>query len=297
MALPTQQIFAQPSVGAQLAVLNLNVTPRVLQSGDIVAVDARVANRGDVPVYGLQLSLAIAETGVPLRRWVPLEQNPPGPIEELGPGEEVSFSGKLRVEGNGWYRVGMVASAANLQLAPQGQRVRVIEPSSALIQALGVLLVYLLILGAAAGSARVLLRSKGDAAARFRPSWLVIIAGLVLMVVVPIVLGLYWSSAAREYGFAFMPGWVYPLPFGGLASFLVGWLVSWSGLRPQASALRGALLGAILYFGLGLMWVIAFNVILSGSVLGSLHLVTLFLATMWPLQVAQVLGLFGLSMG
>ena len=130
---------------------------------------------------------------------------------------------------------------------------------------------------------------------RLQPSWSMILTGAVVAIVVPTALGLLWAWAVGVYGFAFAPVWVYWLPYGGLAAFVIGWHVGWSGLRPHESMLRGALLGVILYFGVGLLWVFAFNVSRGAPVLGLIHGGTLLLAAIWPLQIAQMLGLFGLT--
>jgi len=71
-----------------------------------------------------------------------------------------------------------------------------------------------------------------------------------------------------------------------------------AGLRPRASAGRGLALGAAVYMLVGVAWVIGFNVSLGsdiGTILRELPTPAgLAIVLMWPLQMAQALGLFGL---
>jgi len=83
------------------------------------------------------------------------------------------------------------------------------------------------------------------------------------------------------------------LAFGGVALFALGWLLVGVGLWGR----RGLLAAAVAYWLVGLVWVVAFNLSVGSAPTSLLHPVILLAALMWPLLVAQVLGLFGLSIG
>ncbi len=81
------------------------------------------------------------------------------------------------------------------------------------------------------------------------------------------------------------------LAFGGVTLFALGWLLVGAGLWGK----RGVLAAAGVYWLVGVVWAVAFNLSPGTPPMRLLHPVVLLLALMWPLQVAQVLGLFGLS--
>ncbi|MDO9066231.1 MAG: hypothetical protein Q7U96_04010, partial [Chloroflexota bacterium] len=89
------------------------------------------------------------------------------------------------------------------------------------------------------------------------------------------------------------------MPIAATAVFAGGWLLAGMGLRPRGSMLRGASLAALLYVFVGAMWVVTFNVgILGNSAtdLAQQPVGLVMLVLMWPLQIAQVLGFFGLAL-
>jgi len=87
------------------------------------------------------------------------------------------------------------------------------------------------------------------------------------------------------------------LGFGGVALFALGWLLvgaslwRWRG----GSSVVGGLVAAGVYWLTGLVWVSAFNLSLGIPATRLLHPTILLFAFLWPLQVAQALGFFGLS--
>ncbi len=83
---------------------------------------------------------------------------------------------------------------------------------------------------------------------------------------------------------------------------MLGWVLVGTGLRPRGKAWLGTALSAVRYIWLGLIWVLFFNAVVLGTSMTGLleprNLPTgLLIASIWPLQVAQVLGLFHLSLG
>ena len=85
------------------------------------------------------------------------------------------------------------------------------------------------------------------------------------------------------------------LPLGGVVAFVAGWALIGAGLRPRRSTRGGLFLAAVLYFLVGLAWVIAYNVSLGARVTDIIGVGMLPFALVWPLQVAQAFGLFGLQ--
>ena len=90
------------------------------------------------------------------------------------------------------------------------------------------------------------------------------------------------------------------VPDSAIILFAAGWLLTGATLRPAGSVLSGLALAALLYVAVGVAWVLAFNLHL-GAPLGQLlpdllSPTALRIILIWPLQVAQVLGIFGLGM-
>ncbi len=126
------------------------------------------------------------------------------------------------------------------------------------------------------------------------PSWPLIWAGVLLMILGPTVL---WSLLPGYVTSGRATGWISSaVSFGGVGFFASGWILIGSGLRPRGSMRRGALFAVVVYLLVGLAWVVAFNTSL-GATVGQLVLNPgiLLIALFWPLQIAQLLGLFGLQ--
>ena len=124
---------------------------------------------------------------------------------------------------------------------------------------------------------------------------LVALAGAVgFMVLAPVLLLVLVPSGLTD------PGPKPLVPDIAVSLFAAGWLLTGATLRPAGSVLCGLVLAALLYIGAGVAWVLAFNLHL-GAPLGQL-LPDLLSPTarriilLWPLQVAQVLDIFGLGL-
>jgi hypothetical protein len=152
----------------------------------------------------------------------------------------------------------------------------------AALQLLSALVLFLVV--AAAGT--LLVQSifrPADAAPALAPSRAIVAAGLVLALLAPSLHAL----VARP------PPW---LPPAALLLFVLGWLLTCVGLRPRRQPDRGLVLGLLTYEAAGLLWIALFNLTRGAPLSGILHPIALFFALYWPLQVAQIVGLFGLSM-
>lgn len=223
---PAAVAFSQGSVGQPaLGVRDLHVSPAVLWSGSTVRVEAVVVNHGNAEAQDLRLGVAVAEAGVLGKRWFPLHRSPADPVARLGPGESVRFSATARLEGDGWFRVGVAGAAANAVLTPAGRRVRVVEPGATSTQAGMVFAVYAVLLSVATAIGWFLFRSPGGTPAVI-PDWRLVSSGIGLMVVGP---GVLWSIrqslVTQAGGVAFAPPsallW---LPPAGAALFAIGWI-------------------------------------------------------------------------
>ncbi|MDP9372472.1 MAG: hypothetical protein M3Q71_09080 [Chloroflexota bacterium] len=288
-------IPAQPPT---LTLQQLQVAPTVLRAGNSVSVEAVVANHGQAPVHDLRLGLAVTSGGPSSRKWIPLEQHPDGPIAALAPGEEVQFRGKVRLEADGWFQVGIAARAADAALAPQGQKVHVLEPGQSLAQVGMLFATYTILLGTLSAAAWRLLLPRGSAP-RLVPDrrWLGI--GLSLMVCGPTLLWFARSRIIRGAGgVGFAPAWAFvELALAGVALFAAGWILTGAGLGPRGRVWSGALLALIAYLAVGLAWVILFNASLGMPPPVALQKPGTLSATLtWPLQVAQAVGWIDLGL-
>jgi len=125
---------------------------------------------------------------------------------------------------------------------------------------------------------------------------------LVTAGVIPLLVGpltswsLRYALVQHAGSVASAPDWALLwLPFTGVATVAGGWLTIGAGLRPFGHAAYGVLIAAGLYLYTGLLWVFWFNLSLGAPPTGMFLLAAVLLALIWPLQVAQALGLFGLS--
>jgi hypothetical protein len=131
------------------------------------------------------------------------------------------------------------------------------------------------------------------------PNRPLVVVGLGLLIGDPTVLwGTRYLMVQQSGGPRFTPAWALVwLPIGGVLLFAAGWLLIGAALRPRGDARRGMVLAGILYIAIGFAWLVLFNAGLSGRfVLDVLNPTALQIALIWPFQVAQVLGLFGLTM-
>ena len=93
------------------------------------------------------------------------------------------------------------------------------------------------------------------------------------------------------------PSNAWAFPAAG-AVFASGWVLVGASLRPAGSAWCGAAAAAVAYVVVGLLWVVGFNTALGTPPSRLARVPTgedLLLVLIWPLQVAQALGLFGLG--
>lgn len=284
-----------------LEVRDLDVSSEVLRSGSTIEVEAVVVNPWDEPVHDVRLGMAAANADEELgRSFEILEQDPSPsePVESLGPGEELPFRGSARLEGDGWVRVGLAGSASETMLEPTGTRVRLVQAASSVTQSLALLASYIVLLGLAAVGTRAAFDTRGDVPL-VNPVRPLIAAGASLLVLGPLVA---WSFGYRlAGGYATSRSWALDLALlGGVALFVLGWVLIGGALRPRSSATRGALWAALLYLLVGLVWAITSHVGLGAFDFASLLylralLETLQAALAWPFEVVQALGLWNPS--
>jgi len=120
-------------------------------------------------------------------------------------------------------------------------------------------------------------------------------AAVLLMTLAPVI----WLSRAviiRAIGPS-APVWVWTdLPPLGVLFFAAGWIALGAALRPAGSAVRGASLAALLYVACGLLWTFGLQIAFGRSITS---IVTdsdlLIFGLQWPVQIAQIFGLFGMS--
>ena len=287
--IPTAPHHLESAAGPLLEVRELRVEPTVVRSGASVQVEAVVVNRGTAPVYDLQLGVAVGNIGAAHTGWTPLNKRPSGPINSLAPGEEVDFREIVQVEGNGWFLVGIAGTATNAMLLPRGQKVLVVDPVALSARAISLYAFYLILLGIA-GVALWMLTGWAKGKAYFVINYSLLGFGLGMMAT-----GLLWFRAFSYFAPRVQPQMLSWLP-GGVILFATGWVLIGTGLSPQGQAWRGMILAVILYILIGIGWVTAFNVGLGAKFPDIvLHPDFLLVALVWPLQVAQALGILGLG--
>lgn len=174
-------------------------------------------------------------------------------------------------------RVGVIGTAENGLFAPLGEKVHIVQTGALLPLLAAVLATFLVSFGIAAGIVWAVFRPNGRPP--FVPDRLLLGTGSALM----------------------LPGSAIPIVSGvsvvALVPLVAGWLLVGSGLRPRGSPARGTLLAAIVYLLIGIVWVVGFNLRIGTPPVALASPWSAFLALIWPLQVAQVLGWFGLSLG
>ena len=168
-------------------------------------------------------------------------------------------------------------------------RVRVIDPATTTADTLLLLLANaaLLTLGVAAVLVSRRLPSREEVAAS--PSLL--IAALLAVVVGAVTMGPLRLAAPAGSLRAV-------LPLVGTGLIALAWVLAGAGLRARGTRRRRAALAFVLYLVIGLLWVTDYNAALGMPVTRVLADPSFVLAAVaWPLQVAQLLGLFGLTIG
>lgn len=296
--LPPATSAQAPAGRPRLEGYQLRVAPTVLQSGGTVNVEAVIVNRGDAPVHDLRVGTAVAGAGPSGRSWTLLEQSPSEPIPILAPGEEVRFRARVRLDGDGWFQVGIIARGADAGLAPRGDRVHVLQPAHSLVRAGTLFAIYSLLLGLLLAAAQGLFLPRGDTP-RLIPDRRLLSVGVGLMVCGPTLLWLAHPRIIRHAGGpGLAPSWVlFDLPLAGVVLFAIGWMLAGAALRPRGQVWRGLLLVVIAYLVVGLAWVVIFNASLGTPPLVALREPGALFATLaWPLQVAQMLGWLNLGL-
>ena len=273
-----------------LEVRDLRVEPTVVQSGATIQVRAVVVNRGTSPVYDLQLGVAIGEIGAVNGNWTSLDKRPSEPIKNLAPGEKVDFWEVVQIDGDGWFLVGIAGMATNAMLPPRGQKVHVTNPVAFYLRAIALFVFYIVLLGLVVATVWVLI-GWGKGGAILLPHYALIGSGFGAMAI-----GILWFGVFRHLAPQVQPQVLPWLLLGGVILFATGWVLIGAGLGLQGQAWRGMIVAVALYILVGIGWVVAFNAGLGTKIIDMLFDPTLFLmALIWPLQVAQALGIFGLG--
>ena len=273
-----------------LAVTYLETDQTIVRSGSLFTVAARVLNDGNEPIYDLDLGVAVGQSGGTAADWETVTENPSAIITELTPGAEVAYDATVRLSGSGWYEVGIAGSAANTFLMPQGQKILVVDPGTAIGQLIGIFLLFVILIGGAGLLLASLLRGTRDVT-RSKPSRRVIWVGAFLMVLGVLIFAVLGRAAGR-----LAPALLFTLPLAAVGLFLLGWLVVGAGLRVGGSPWRGAVAAGVLYVVIGVVWVFAFNAQLGADLPAMITDPSwVLLSLIWPMQVAQATGLFGLA--
>ena len=127
-----------------------------------------------------------------------------------------------------------------------------------------------------------------------RPIPVALVGAVGLMLLAPTLLLTLFPSGPAD------PGHKPLIPNIAVILFATGWLLVGAALQPGGSAWSGLALAALLYGAVGVAWVIGFNLRLGAPLADLLpdllSPTALRIMLGWPLQVAQVLGLFDLQL-
>lgn len=276
-----------------LTVEGLQVSPMFSTSPGTFTVQGELRNAGTRPARQVSIGLSAADPGRD-NRWIPLQMQPRGPISILGPGDAVPFYGAVRLEGSGRFSIGVAVLTQDAALPPRLRPVWLLRPGDAATEAAGVFVIYALLLALAVLAVRLLAwRARGIV---LQPARRRVALAVVLMLLGPTAVWTARAFAIRTLGPG-APPWIWAeLPWIGSLVFAAGWMLVGAAMRPGGSASRGLALAGILYVVVGLLWTFALQLTFGrplAAILGNADL--LLFGLQWPLQVAQVTGLFGLS--
>lgn len=277
------------SDGLGLIVTQLELDRTVVRSGELLTLFATLRNDSGDPVYDLDLSAAVGLTDRANIDWEQIAEKPQTPNLTLAPGEEIAYEATIRLNGSGWFEIGVAGNAANTFLMPQGKKILVVEPRTVLGQVISTFLFFFVVLGAIGYFLSFLRRSDGRSIGQPNPR-LMGIGALLLLVAT-----FMFAVLGREIG-QIDSSWFVVLPFAAVAVFFVGWMIVGTGLRFGGSFGRSAAAAVALYFVIGVVWVFGYNARLGTSLPAMIADPSWIpLSLIWPLQVAQVIGLFGLD--
>jgi hypothetical protein len=141
---------------ARLVLTKLHVSPQLVQPGDVVTVDATIANVGLLPASDIRVATAITGNRSTLD-WTPLD--PPLDVPFLKGGKSTTYRARLRINHSGGYMVGVLLPSADgpVPTLSHMQPVRAVAASVVLPRAGLILLSYFVIALAFLCSLRLLL--------------------------------------------------------------------------------------------------------------------------------------------
>lgn len=126
----------------------------------------------------------------------------------------------------------------------------------------------------------------------FKPAKGFLVAALAFMILSPSLLATLFPIGRATVSPEIL--WVFPTAVG---MFAIGWLFVGATLRPYGSVWRGVVAAAVLYLLIGAVFVIGVNIATPLFALFRSPQTIIVGTLIWPLGVAQILGLFGLEIG
>ncbi len=290
-------VTASPSLGApsNLSVEDLVLSPALSTSPATVLVRGRVRNVSDVPAHQVSIGLSAADPGQG-NHWTPLQLEPRGTIAVLQPNAAVPFYGAMRLEGNGRFAVGVIALSDESVLPPQLRPVWLLAPRDFATEVTSVFAAYAFLLGLVALALYLATRAAPGRGHGLEVRRRELGAATAVAIAGPVLIWTLRAVLIRSLGPG-APSWIWAeLPWIGSMVFAAGWLLGGSALRPRGSRIRGVALAAVLYVLCGLVWTVALQVSFGRTIPSVLADADVMLFSLqWPLQIAQVTGLFGLS--
>lgn len=290
---PTDSISSTPPAtnDSGLIVTDLKTNKAFIRSGEAVDIQAVIRNSSDESIYNLSIGSAIGEIGAWQVGMDPALTTSTLTVDELKAGEEVVFRDTITLRGNGWFLIGVAGVGDEIILMPQGVEVFIIDTTVSSRNVMITFFFFAILIGIITWLIWWLadLRKGGLNLQVNKP---LLVVGLILMA------GGLLSFMSLEFLLTRLDSSILSiLPVLFVGFFALGWVLTATALRFQGTLWRGALLGITSYILIGILWVIGFNVALGVSVLDIVREPSsLPLALLWPFQMAQVFGLFSLSL-
>lgn len=252
--------------------------PSVVLSGSPVEVRGLVQNLTMTPVV-LVVGTAVSTDLAPGMTWSESKGRDVGRAAALLPGQALAPHSTFTFVGDGWVRVGLIASGDTGIIPPAVRRVLVVDPKLSatelmtLVSALVALAMGAVLIGRAYESEA---RCNAEFARRRVAGVLLIAVGAAAWIAAAALLRTLPADVVRNFAYA------------GLFAFVVGWTIAFG--KSCTNRMAPVVTGLTSYLLLGTTWMLLFHVWEGFRPSAVLTSVDAWLqAVMWPLMVSQVL--------
>lgn len=274
LALPQATEAKQDAVGPMVNIVAFSISPEVVARGEEIVIDATVVNVSGTSLTNVALipGVTARSAGAPI--WEVVDSTLAGPILELPSGERVTLRVVLRLDADGWHKVGAAVMSDQSFTTPVSDTVRVGGATWLWRNLVVAGSVFFGIGWAGVLSVRWARRGTGLAPARR------VLAGGIAALLGAVAV---WTLSPNLNA---LTAWLGMLLFGA------GWVCVFGALRPLGRWARGTGLGLITYGLLGACWWVILSVGIQRGVPSTLassdqamHIV------LWPFDLFQIIAL------